>query len=374
MRLTGLIPALAAAALVAGTAAAQDRTLRAAPGAPPAHPSYSHMYGLLPGELEEQSDGALTAQILGPEVVALGQMKDALQTGLVDVGNFLPLYYPAELPNMSLVGELALSGREPQAMAAAMTEYMVTCEECQQELKDFGVVFLGSGSSNVYSLLTNTPVRTAEDLEGLRLRSGGAPWSRWAENFGAVPAAIGVGETFESMSQGVIDGSMASIADLLSFRLVELADYVTTIPLGTYHATSDFAVAIPTWQGMSEEERTALARAANQLNVVFTDRWGREMPEEARQAAEEAGIEFIEPDASLLEASNAFAEADKQTAAQIAVERFGMDDAAERVARFEELVNKWTGIVEETGGDTEALADRIQTEVWDKVDWSTYGL
>ena len=369
---SGLMRAAIAAVAIAG--AAEARELRAAPGAPPAHPAHSHMYGMLSDALAEESGGALTAQVIGPEVASLGQMKDALQTQLVEVGNMLPLYFPAELPGMSLVGELALSGRDPQAMAAAMTEYVVTCEECQQELRDFGVVYLGSGSSDVYALLTDRPVRTAEDLAGLRLRSGGAPFSRWAENFGAVPANIGVGDTFESMSQGVIDGSMASVADLLSFRLIELASHVTPIPLGTYHATSNFTVALPTWTQLTSEERAAFGRAANRLNVVFTDRWGSQMGAEAREAAEAQGIEFVEPDPAFVEASDAFAEADKETVAQIAEERFGISDATERVARFEELVSKWEDIVEETGGDVDALAARIQSEVWDGVDWASYGL
>src|SRR5690606_23595091 len=130
-----------------------------------------------------------------------------------------------------LAGELALSGVNPQTMGAAMTEYIVTCPDCQAELKRLGLVFLGAGASDVYEVMTTKPVRSAEDLKGLRLRSGGAPWTRFAEHFGAVPAQMPVNETFEGMSQGVIDGTMASIADLLSYRLVEVAKYVTYIPL-----------------------------------------------------------------------------------------------------------------------------------------------
>ncbi|CAD7049980.1 C4-dicarboxylate ABC transporter substrate-binding protein [Pseudorhizobium endolithicum] len=354
--------------------AADARELRIAPGAPPAHPSHSHLYSKLAELLPEVSGGALTAQILGPEVVGLGQMKDGLQSQLVEIGNLLPLYFPADLPNMSLAGELALSGREPHAMAAAMTEYMVTCDSCQEELKKFGVIYLGSGSSDVYALLTNRPVRTAEDVKGLRLRSGGAPFSRWAEHFGAVPANIGVGETFESMSQGVIDGSMASIGDLLSFRLVELVKNITFVPLGTYHATSDFTVASTTWESLSPEERKQLTTAANQANVTFTQRWGYEIAAEAKAAAEKAGIQFVEPDPELVKAVEAFAEADKETAAKVAQERFGFTDAAERVARFSELVEKWTGIVKDTGGDPEAIARRLDEEVWSRVDFATYGM
>lgn len=366
---TLVITALAAVLAVGG---AEARTLRAAPGTPPAHPSNGYLYAPLPEVLEEESNGTMNATILGPEVVTLGQMKDALQSQLVEVGNMLPLYFPADLPNMALAGELALSGRNPQVMAAAMTEYMVFCDSCQKELSDFGVVYLGSGSSDVYVLLTKTPVKTADDLKGLRLRSGGAPFSRWAEHFGAVPASVTVNDQFEAMSQGVIDGSIASVADLLSFRLIELAKSVTLLPLGTYHATSDYTVSKLAWDQMSVEEREALARAANRLNPVFTYRWGMEMPAEARAAATEAGIVFVEPDAGLLEETEAFAQADKQTVGELAVERFGLADAPERVARFDALIDKWTGLLDGIDDPAE-IAGVLQAEIWNKVDFSSYG-
>jgi TRAP-type transport system periplasmic protein len=374
MRLTTTTSAIALALTLGLAAAADARDLRIAPAVPPAHPAHSHLYSGLVNYLPEESGGALSATILGPEVVNLGQMKDALQTGLVDVGNLLPLYYPAELPNMALAGELALSGYNPHAMAAAITEYTVTCDTCLQEMADFDVVFLGSGSSDPYVLLTNTPVRTVEDIQGLRLRSGGAPFSRWADHFGAVPVNIGVGETFEAMSQGTIDGSMASIADLLSFRLVELATHVTRVPLGAYFATSNFTVAADTWAALSEEERAALMRAANRANADFTYRWGYDFPQAATAAAEEAGLEFIDADPAFVEEAEALAVADRDTAAQLSAERFGMTDAAERVAYFMELVEKWEAINAEVGDDPAAMAERTYEEIWSKIDLSTYGL
>jgi TRAP-type C4-dicarboxylate transport system substrate-binding protein len=249
----------------------------------------------------------------------------------------------------------------------------VNCAECQQELKDFGIVYLGSGSSDPYMLLTKTPVKTAEDLKGLRLRSGGAPYSRFAENFGAVPVSISVLETFEAMSQGTIDGTMASIGDLLAFRLVELVKGATAIPLGTYFSTSNFATAQAAWDDMTPEERGILLEAANRANANFTQRWGYDFPGIAHKAAEEAGIEFVEADPALVQAAADFATADQETAAQVSQERFGMDDASDRVAEFIALVEKWEAISEEVGHDRDAMAQRVWDEVWSKVDLATYG-
>ncbi|PJE33275.1 Lactate-binding periplasmic protein precursor [Pseudooceanicola marinus] len=364
---------IAATAGMAFAATADARDLRIASGAPPAHPSNGFLYKPFAEYLPEESNGSLGTIELGTEVVGLGQMKDALQTGLVDVGNLLPLYFPAELPNFALAGELSLSGRDAHAMGAALTEYTVNCEMCQQELSDFGIVYLGSGSSDQYALLTRTPVSTADDVAGLRLRSGGAPYARWAEHFGATPVSVSVLDTFEAMSQGTIDGSMASIGDLLAFRLIELVEHVTLIPLGTYFSTSNMTVAQPTWASLSEEDRAAMARAANKANADMTQRWGYDFPQIAREQALEAGITIEEAAPEFVEAATQFAVDDRVAAAEISAERFDMDDAAERVEEFVRLIEKWEAISEELDHDKDAITQRVWDEVWSKVDFSTYG-
>lgn len=361
MKLLNSLGALALMGAVLGqTATAQD--LRIAPAGPPPHPAY-YMYEKFAGFLAEESGDSMRATILGPEVVALPQMKDAIQTGLTNVGNALPLYFAADFPRTGVAGDLALIGRNPHAMAFAMTEFGVTCGECQAEFAKFGGVFLGSGASDIYLLLTTKPVRNADDLAGLRLRSGGAPFSRWAENFGATPVNMPVGQTFEAMSQGTIDGTMASIVDMLSFRLVDVATYVTEIPLGTYHVTSNFTVSKDTWRGMDAITRQQLVAAANRGNPQLTDRWAFQLPQAAAGAVAGAGIEIITPDADFLAASEAFIKAD-------AAARSAADPL---VAEFSGLVEKWTAIAEEVGNDPEALAARAKDEIWSKVDLSSYG-
>ena len=110
--------------------AVNARDLRIAPAAPPPHPANGTMYVNFAKYLPEESGGSLTATILGPEVVNLTQMKDALQSQVAEVGNLLPLYFPSDLPMMSVTGQLSLTSKNPHAMGAAMTEFIVNCAPC----------------------------------------------------------------------------------------------------------------------------------------------------------------------------------------------------------------------------------------------------
>lgn len=352
---------------------AQARDLRMAPGVPPAHPAYDPMFTEFAERLAEKTDGDLTGNLLGTEIANIGNMRNALRSGMVEVGLFLPAYFPADLPEINLVGDLALLGTNPHAMGAAMTEYIVTCGECQEELEELGIVYTSSHASDLYRILSTEPASSLDDLQGLRMRVGGPQYSRWAEAVGISPASIPVGEQYEALSQGVIEGSVASVADIISFRLDDALNYITDIELGTFHSAISHAVAQQAWDSFSPEQRKSLVEASVEASAAITQRWGYEMADEAREIAQESDIEVVEPGPELLEATEAFLEEDLPHTAEQAESRYGVEDAAAKIERFQGLVDKWTGIVEEAGEDPEAVAEAMKREIWNQVDFSSYG-
>lgn len=375
MQLTTIMKGVAIAAMTATLATAQETyDFRLGPGSPPVHPAYANAYVPFQEQLSKESEGRLTGTIYGMDVAGLREMNSALKSGLIEVGAVLQTYFPSDFPEGALTADLALQGRNPHAMAAAVTEYIVTCEPCQQEMKDFGGVFLGSGSSDVYVLISSTPLRSLEDLAGKRLRVSTATFGRLAEALDAVPVSISANDTFEAMSQGTLDGSMSSIADLVTQRLIDVAKYVTEVQLGTYHTTSTFTVNARVWSGLSIEERKSVMRAAVHGNVSFTQRWGYELASLTRGRAGEAGIEFVQPADDLVAFVNAFAVTDVSASAQAAEAQYGVQDAAAKLTRLQELVGRWEALLADVGDDTKAIEALIEAEIWDKVDFSTYGL
>ncbi|WP_236551313.1 hypothetical protein [Billgrantia tianxiuensis] len=108
------VVATAGSLVLAGQA--QARELRMAPGVPPAHPAYDPMFTEFAERLAEKTDGDLAGSLLGTEVANIGNMRNAIRSGLVEVGLFLPAYFPADLPEINLVGDLAFLGTNPHAM------------------------------------------------------------------------------------------------------------------------------------------------------------------------------------------------------------------------------------------------------------------
>lgn len=365
-----LCGALLAATLVSGASA---KELRLASGVPPLHPAHDPLYTDFKELLSEYSNDNLDGRLFGTEITTLGNMRAAILSGMVEVGLFLPSYFPADLPNFNLVGDLSMMGhRNPQVTAAAMTEYVVTCNDCQSEFKKLGVVYTNS-HANPYSLLTTTAVTKPEDLEGLRLRTATPQHARWIEAMGGKAVTMTTGEAFEALSQRVIDGTVTSISDVISFNLGEVISHITLLDMGTFHSLANHSVKNDVWKGLSVSDREALMKASIVANVRTTARWVA-MVKEGKAVARENDLNIIEPSDQLIARTNEFKERDLVTAASSSEERFGIAGAEEKITRFEALVEKWESLIEETDGSEESIVALYESEILSKVDPTKYGL
>lgn len=361
--------AMLAATLTTGVSA---KELRLASGLPPLHPAHDPLYTDFKELLPEYTDGSLSGRLFGTEITTLGNMRASILSGMVEIGLFLPSYFPADLPNFNLVGDLSMLGHSnPQVTAAAMTEYVMTCGDCQSEFNKLGVVYTTS-HANPYSLLTTTPVVNPEDLQGLRLRTATPQHARWVEAMGGKAVSMPTGEAFEALSQRVVDGTVTSVSDVISFNLGEVTSHITLLDMGTFHSLANHSVKNNVWNGLSVSDREAIMKASIVASVRTTARW-LEMVEEGKNVARENGLELLEPSEELVARTAEFKAQDLVQAAASSEERFGVNSAEQKIARFEALVEKWEGLMAETDGSEEAIVALYQSEILSGIDLTTYG-
>lgn len=370
MKIMNALGVLAAATLITG-GVAQAKELRVSAATAPTQPSYDPVYTTFMDEVEKNSDGALTTRHLGLEVNSLRGSLENLKSGVLDIASVVILYHPAEFPNSNLVADLASLGSKGAVMTGAMTEYVMTCADCIAEFKREGIVFLGGSSSASYGINTSKPVASLADLEGLRLRSGGAPFTRWAEAMGAEPVQISQTDEFEAIANGLLDGSLHSGSNFKVGNLYELLPYYTPLGIGTFHGISSFTARLDTWDKLSVEERQQIA-AASMTSIVT---YAPHPLKVVQELAENGDLHIVDPNEGLMAALEAHKVNEVALVIEKGSEFYGIDDAEKKVNRFVDLVEKWRGIVEEIGeDDTAALTDRLNEEVITQIDFSTYGL
>lgn len=357
---------LAFAGAVLACAASAD-TIRATSGFGPAHVLATDMYPEINTRLQEFSGGNWDLADTPSGLVAPNEMNAALRDGVSDMGALLLPYFPADYPESALPSEVSFLGSSSAVVSAAVTEYLATCAECQAEFARNGQVYLGSDVTPVYNLLTIKPIRSAADMKGMRIRTGAPLYAAFIEKMGGVAVQMPSSELFESLSQGVIDGTFSGSHEIVANRLGDVVKYVTEIEQGVFNGSASGSVSGLLWARMEPADRQALARATQYGVAKALAGFDRD----AQKAREVAGLEFIPADASLKDAQEAF-NAEYLGNAAASLESRGVTDAQAKIDRYAALVEKWEGLI--TPDMTpEAMGQLRYDEIFAKLDLATYG-
>jgi len=98
----------------------------------------------------------------------------------------------------------------------------------QLELK-FGIKVLSfNWIQGERHMVTDRPIRTPQDLAGLRIRTPGAPiWVESVRALGATPVALPFGEIYAAMQAGAIDGAELVYRNVAGMNLFEVASHLS---------------------------------------------------------------------------------------------------------------------------------------------------
>jgi len=147
-------------------------------------------------------------------------------------------------------------------------------------------------------LHSNKPVRSLEDLQGLKLRTAGA-WLEMSKDLGAAPVTMPGAEVYTSLERGAIDATeWGTLYENISPGFYKIAKYVI-IP-GVHQPVAPFEVMFnkEAWAELTERDQKLIEDAAK---LVTFESWLKIGNEDAKALAfyEEAGNEIIELDESV---------------------------------------------------------------------------
>ncbi|TKW65056.1 MAG: C4-dicarboxylate ABC transporter substrate-binding protein [Paracoccus denitrificans] len=355
---------LAAAGLV--TAANAD-TIRATSGFGPAHVLATDMYPEINTRLQEFTGGNWDLHDTPSGLVAPNEMNTALRDGVTDMGALLLPYFPADYPESTLPSELSFLGSSGAVVSAAVTEYLATCSDCQAEFVRNGQVYLSTDVTPVYNFLTIKPVRSAADMQGMRIRTGAPLYAAFVEKMGGIAVQMPSSELFEGLSSGVIDGTFSGNHEIVANRLGDVVKYVTEIEQGVFNGSASGTASGLLWSRMSPEDRQALARAAQFGSAQALAAFDRD----AAKAREVEGLEFIPADDTLKQAQEEF-NAEYLANVAATLESRGVTDAQAKVDRYQALVEKWEGLIT-PDMTSDQMGQLRYDEIFAKLDLAGYG-
>jgi len=168
----------------------------------------------------------------GGTVAKDGEVLEAVQMGLLDIGYVIYLFEPAKL-FLHNFGYFVPFSSADQPMVNKIipklyAEFPIMTEVFEQK---YGQKVLSSMATTSYQLITTFPVKTISDLKGRKIAAGG-PNLTVLKPVDAVPVQSAIGEGYTSFKQGVYDGWLIIESIMAGLKWPEVAPYVTLVDLG----------------------------------------------------------------------------------------------------------------------------------------------
>ncbi len=239
MKLIRLLPATLAVALSAATAQAQDVTLKVHHFLPAG--SYANTRFIQPWceRIAKESNNRMKCQIYPSMQLGgtPGQLYDQVKDGVVDVIWTLPGYTAGRFPLVE-VFELPFMMTTPEATSKALWDYIQA--NASAEFKDVHPIAFHVHGPGVFHM-RDKPIRTMDDLKGVKVRAPTRQTTRFLAALGATPVAMPVPQVSESVAKGVIDGAVVPYEVVPSVKLQEITKFHSeTDPAENAFYTSTF--------------------------------------------------------------------------------------------------------------------------------------
>lgn len=276
--------------LVAQAVAAQEITVGVSlPESTGVQNFVNGMYETFRDEVEANSDMTVNIVYGG----ALGAPNDRLaqvRRGLIQMSDAADGNVATVYNNIMLFNTPFLFSSEEAAWN--VLDGPVGDEMANDILEKTGIKVLGwweSGGFKHFS--SNKPIRTPEDLQGLKLRVLGPLATIPVEAAGASAAPIAFGELYTALQTGVVDGQDNSVAVFNLVNLYEVQDYLSLT--GHVYAFGPMGINAAFYDGLTNEQRSVIDAAAEK-GIAFNRENSRAAEEAAISFAKEKGVEFIQ--------------------------------------------------------------------------------
>ncbi|WP_299867270.1 TRAP transporter substrate-binding protein [uncultured Hoeflea sp.] len=308
--------AMAAALTFAGTAYAQETTLKLAHYGS-ATDSVTKAAEKFAELVSEKTGGALAIDLFGNgELGNSPTMLEGVRLGTIDIVTVGNPFFTGSLPQLNLLDLPFLFQSDAHAFAVLDGEVGQSLMGSMSEAGLQGLAFWELGFRN----LTNNvrPIEGPADLAGLKIRTTPNPAHVLAfETLGANPTPMPFAEVYSALQTGTIDGQENPVNHIHANKLNEVQKYMSL----TAHAytTSPLVMNAGRWNGLSPEFQTAISEAAIEA-ASFQRGLNDEEETSSLEAMKAEGLEVVEtPD------QDAFRAAVSEVTRAAYVESFGTD-------------------------------------------------
>ncbi len=272
---------------------AQTTTLTMSSWVSPQHHLTSVVLQGWANEVEKVTNGRVKLTMLPKHPSAPPGTFDAVRDGLVDLSYVTASYTPSRhiLP---LMAELPGAGDTALVNSVAFSRIHWKHFDKVGEYK--GVKLLGVFTHGPGQMFTKRPVTGINDVQGLKIRTGGGVAEAVAKALGASAFVKPAPESYELLKGGVADGVFFPMESIVSFKLESVLEQATLFPGGMYSSAFGFFMNEDKWNKLPKQDQDAISRISGEHIARLAGRSWDEADKKGLEALQKSGVKIVSAD------------------------------------------------------------------------------
>lgn len=230
-------------------------------------------------EIEKRTNGKVKITMhYGGTLTAGPQIYDGVVKGISDIGMSVPGYTRGRFP-LTEVMELPLGYKSGWAATKLVTDFYDKFKP--KEWDDVKMMFMHSHGPGL--LHTKKPVQKLEDLRGMKIRAFGTV-AKMVTALGGLPVSMPMPETYEALSRGVVEASIAPYEALQGWKWGEVVKYTIEAPAMAYSGPFFVAMNKDKWNALPAD----VQKIIKEVNGEYAEKHGKGWDE-----IDKAGKDFV---------------------------------------------------------------------------------
>jgi len=215
----------------------------------------------------------------------------AIESGITDYTHGYATYQPG---SFHLTHGLQLPFLFSKPGIASLVSEELYPRYWKAEYERMGVYLAHCDATTAYDIISKTPIRTPEDIRGLKVRSTGGLMAEIVRAMGAIPVVIAAAETYTAFQRGIIDVVALGGPDMAAYRLYETGSYYLRI--GLTHTVLQYCLNPRTFDALPEDLRVILYNVFRfRGQIAHQNYYGSTALETALERLVEGGVEITDP-------------------------------------------------------------------------------
>ncbi len=258
---------------------------------PPKHLRYLHVIEPWMKMIDEQTKGAVKINpYFNMTLAPAAQLFDATVKGLADISESYTFDPPGKFLMTNSLTMPETGFKTSISCSRALWHIYKAIPEMKEEYKGVKVLWLHTTPA-MKLMMKRKPVRSLEDLKGLKIAVSGDVGVKVARALGFSPVTMPTGDIYVAQDKGVIDGHIRPSELLISRSFHEVTKYAIDVDLG--HDLFFIAMNPNTFNKLPADAQKMFDKLSGDWAVDFTGKEWDKFESDAEGQAKAKGIEYI---------------------------------------------------------------------------------